>query len=195
MATTDCRFNLECSQSPIDASAVYADSAADSAASSDELGSLYSDQVGATAQFTGLVRADSKADIRSNAQFSYLEVIDHPLMTLPALERVAESVAHIWGLERLTVRQRVGRLTAGQTIVTVVTAAKSRAQAIDACHCMSDALKSIVPMWKKQGYSDGTSDWLVARETDNQQWGRWLKMYPQLNDVCFQPVQRVLPET
>jgi len=55
---------------------------------------------------------------------------------------------------------RVGRLPAGELAVWVGASAAHRAAAFDACRFVIDALKARVPIWKKEHYADGASDWV-----------------------------------
>jgi molybdopterin synthase catalytic subunit len=54
----------------------------------------------------------------------------------------------------------VGRLEIGETSVAIVASAPHRAEAFAACREAIDRLKTTVPIWKKEFYRDGTSEWV-----------------------------------
>ena len=54
----------------------------------------------------------------------------------------------------------LGRLAVGDASVAVLAIAPHRAEAFAACREAIDRLKTTVPIWKKEFYRDGTSDWV-----------------------------------
>jgi molybdopterin synthase catalytic subunit len=55
---------------------------------------------------------------------------------------------------------RVGRLRVGEIAVWVGVTAAHRGAAFDACRYIIDELKSRVPIWKKEHYATGASQWI-----------------------------------
>jgi molybdopterin synthase catalytic subunit len=76
------------------------------------------------------------------------------------LQRLALQVAAGPGLRAVVVEHRLGRLTVGEAAVVVAVSADHRGEAFDACRTLIDELKATVPIWKRQTYADGTSDWV-----------------------------------
>ena len=64
-----------------------------------------------------------------------------------------------WGVERVAVAHRFGRLEIGETSVIIVVATPHRAEAFEACHYIIDTLKTTVPIWKKEVATDG-EEWV-----------------------------------
>ena len=64
-----------------------------------------------------------------------------------------------WGVERVAVAHRFGRLEIGEASVIIVVAAPHRAEAFDACRYIIDTLKTTVPIWKKEVASNG-EEWI-----------------------------------
>jgi len=64
-------------------------------------------------------------------------------------------IADRWGITRVAVIHRTGHLTAGEASVVMAVAAPHRQGAFEACAYLIDRLKQIVPIWKKEAYSDG----------------------------------------
>ena len=61
----------------------------------------------------------------------------------------------------------------GLVIVLVVVASPHRAAAFEAAEFMMDWLKTEAPFWKKEYLTDGTAQWVDARETDEKAKDRW----------------------
>jgi molybdopterin synthase catalytic subunit len=55
---------------------------------------------------------------------------------------------------------RVGHLQIGDLAVWVGVAAAHRGAAFDACRYVIDELKARVPIWKKEHYASGASEWI-----------------------------------
>jgi molybdopterin synthase catalytic subunit len=54
---------------------------------------------------------------------------------------------------------RIGRLEIGELAVWVGVTAEHRGEAFEACQYVIDELKLRVPIWKKETYADGASEW------------------------------------
>jgi molybdopterin synthase catalytic subunit len=76
------------------------------------------------------------------------------------IERLLESLAGRWPEVRVEIRHRVGRLDIGEPSVAILATSPHRAEAFAACREAIDRLKTTVPIWKKEFYADGTSDWV-----------------------------------
>jgi molybdopterin synthase catalytic subunit len=55
---------------------------------------------------------------------------------------------------------RTGALALGDIAVWVAVSAAHRASAFEACRYIIDEVKARVPIWKKEHYSDGASEWI-----------------------------------
>jgi molybdopterin synthase catalytic subunit len=60
----------------------------------------------------------------------------------------------------LAAAHRIGALRVGETAVVVVASAAHRAEAFAACRALIDTLKREVPIWKREGFADGTHTWV-----------------------------------
>jgi molybdopterin synthase catalytic subunit len=76
------------------------------------------------------------------------------------IDRLVQFVESRWPEARLVVRHRLGRLAVGEASVAIVATAPHRADAFAACREAIDRLKTTVPIWKKEFYADGSSDWI-----------------------------------
>ena len=115
-----------------------------------------SDSVGAVVTFRGVVRNhDDGKSVLS------LEYSAHP-----SAERVIEQVAALVAAEfpavRLAVAHRVGALGIGDVALACAAASAHRADAFAACARLVDEVKARVPIWKKQHFADGSTEWVAA---------------------------------
>ncbi len=75
------------------------------------------------------------------------------------LHRVGEIVRNRWpAVERIVLLHRLGDLTVSEVSVAVVVSAPHRPEAFEAGRFAIDAVKEMVPIWKREHWSQG-SDW------------------------------------
>jgi molybdopterin synthase catalytic subunit len=75
------------------------------------------------------------------------------------LRACCEDVARTSGL-RVAAQHRVGSLTVGDLALVAAVAAPHRAEAFAACAELVELIKARVPIWKRQHFSDGASEWV-----------------------------------
>jgi molybdopterin synthase catalytic subunit len=82
-------------------------------------------------------------------------------MAVAKLRQVVTEARERWPkIRRVTVVHRVGHLDPGETAVLVAVGAPHRDDgAFEATRFIIDRIKEIVPIWKKEGWSDGAR-WL-----------------------------------
>ncbi|PXX64303.1 molybdopterin synthase subunit MoaE [Nocardia tenerifensis] len=110
---------------------------------------------GAVVVFTGKVR-----DHDGGQAVAALEYSAHP-EAARFLHRVCAELADSTGLPVAAVH-RVGALTIGDDAIVVAVAAAHRAEAFTACAALVDRIKHEVPIWKRQLFADGLSEWVNA---------------------------------
>ncbi|QIS21870.1 molybdenum cofactor biosynthesis protein MoaE [Nocardia terpenica] len=110
---------------------------------------------GAVVVFTGKVR-----DHDGGQAVSALEYSAHP-QAERFLHRVCAEVAAASGLPVAAVH-RVGPLVVGDLAIVVAVAAPHRAEAFGTCADLVDRIKHEVPIWKRQRFVDGMSEWVGA---------------------------------
>jgi len=130
-----------------------------------ELAALEEDGVGGIASFTGIVRG--------NGNLAALTLEHYPGMTQAALDALAAQAMARWPLTGLTLIHRIGRLEPGARIVLVATASAHRGAALEATAFLIDRLKTDVPFWKKESFTDGREVWVEARASDEASADRW----------------------
>lgn len=124
-------------------------------ASQDFADALEDPAAGAIVIFEGRVRNhnDGKAVDR-------LEYQAYPTLALATGQRILEEEATRHGLLRARAAHRTGSLEIGEAAVRVGVAAAHRGAAFDAARAIMERLKYELPVWKKETYADGQSEWV-----------------------------------
>ena len=110
---------------------------------------------GAIVHFLGVVRNNTEG-----REVSYLEYEAYPPMAEKKMAEIAEDIHEKWGLDRIAMIHRVGRLEIGEVSVAVAVASPHRKEAFEACHYAMNRLKQIVPIWKREVWADGEEEWV-----------------------------------
>ena len=109
---------------------------------------------GAVVVFEGVVRDNTKG-----RKTSYLEYHGYEDMALSQMQRIGEEIAGRYGIGRIGMVHRLGRLAIGEASVAVVATAPHRRPAFEAALAGIDRLKKEVPIWKKEIFADG-AEWV-----------------------------------
>jgi len=123
--------------------------------------------IGAVVTFTGICRAQE-----NGAPLVALTLEHYPDMAEAEIARHVEEATRRWPLLGITVIHRHGRLTPGEDIVLVVTAAAHRQDAFAAAEFLMDYLKTRAPFWKQVEYADRKT-WVEAKSCDDALAERW----------------------
>ena len=110
--------------------------------------------VGGIVIFEGVVRDNARGK-----QVRYLEYDAYIEMAKEQIRAIVAEAERRWGVERVAVAHRFGRLEIGEASVIIVVAAPHRAEAFEACRYIIDTLKTTVPIWKKEVATDG-EEWV-----------------------------------
>ncbi|GAB3586455.1 molybdenum cofactor biosynthesis protein MoaE [Calidifontibacter terrae] len=110
-------------------------------------------RAGGIALFVGVVR-----DHDSGKGVVGLDYSAHP----SAVEQLRDVCDRVLGDEvtKAAAVHRIGHLAVGDLAVVVAVSAPHRAAALDACRRLIDELKTAVPIWKQQGFTDGSDEWV-----------------------------------
>jgi molybdopterin synthase catalytic subunit len=107
---------------------------------------------GALVVFDGIVRNNS-----NGRQTLYLEYEAFLELAIRQMEALAGDAIQRFGIRDAWIVHRVGRVEIGETSVLIVVASEHRAQAFEACRWLIDSLKTTVPIWKKESFTDGSA--------------------------------------
>jgi molybdopterin synthase catalytic subunit len=109
---------------------------------------------GGIAIFIGTVRDHDHG--RSVSALSYSA---HP-SARDELVKVAEKITASYPVMGLAVVHRTGDLAIGDAAVVAAVSAAHRDVAFAACRELIDQLKATVPIWKRQAFTSGDSEWV-----------------------------------
>jgi molybdopterin synthase catalytic subunit len=115
---------------------------------------LDDDASGGLTLFVGRVR-----DHDGGKGVTGLDYSAHP-SALDRLREVCERVAEQYDVHGIAAVHRVGTLAIGDIAVVVATTTAHRGEAFDASRALIDTLKSEVPIWKHQRFTDGSEEWV-----------------------------------
>lgn len=110
---------------------------------------------GAICVFYGVVRDHALSGRRT----SYLEYDAYREMAIAKMAEIADEIRQRWGIERIAMIHRIGRLAVGEPSVVIAVGTPHRKQAFEACAYAIDRLKAEVPIWKKEIGPDG-EEWV-----------------------------------
>ena len=112
------------------------------------------EEVGAEVLFLGRVRR------RSNGKaVLYLSYEAFEEMAERVLAGLTAEALRRWPLEALKVLHRLGRVEVGEIAVAIEVKSVHREEAYVASRFLIEAVKHRVPIWKKEYFEDGTSEW------------------------------------
>ena len=106
---------------------------------------------GAVATFVGTTRVDES----SGASVEYLEYEAYQPMADRKLEEIGAEIKERWEVGHVPIVHRLGRVDPGEPSVVIVVASPRRGPAFEASQHAIERIKEIVPIWKREVWSDG----------------------------------------
>lgn len=122
---------------------------------------------GAIATFIGTVRNKARG-----RDVLYLDYEAYPAAAEKMLARIGDEIAERWGIDRVAITHRIGRLEVGEASVAIAVSSPHRNEAFDACHYAIERIKQIVPVWKKEYYTGGEV-WIGSEAAYQEEFGRF----------------------
>ncbi|MGQ0636864.1 MAG: molybdenum cofactor biosynthesis protein MoaE [Planctomycetaceae bacterium] len=127
--------------------------------------SVRSTKAGAVVLFLGTVR-----EMTAGRQTAALDYDAYPQMAEFKIRQILEEAQGRWPVVNAAVSHRLGHLELGDVSVAVAISTPHRQHAFEAGRFIIDRLKEIVPIWKKDQWADGTSEWVhPGTDTKNTQ--------------------------
>ena len=112
---------------------------------------------GATASFVGVVRDhDHGKPVQKLYYECYVSMADKQIRA------ILENAKRCWPVRNVQVLHRIGWLNVGEAAVVISVSSAHRDEAFAACRYMIEEIKGKVPIWKKEVFKDGTSEWVLC---------------------------------
>ncbi len=106
---------------------------------------------GAVSTFIGTTRIDESF----GASVEYLEYEAYRPMADRKLEEIGAEIDERWEVEEVSIVHRIGRVYPGEPSVVIVVASPRRGPAFEASRYAIERIKEVVPIWKREVWSDG----------------------------------------
>jgi molybdopterin synthase catalytic subunit len=89
------------------------------------------------------------------ASVEYLEYEAYRPMADRKLEEIGAEIKERWDVREVSIVHRIGRVDPGEASVVIVIASPRRGPAFEASRYAIERIKEIVPIWKREVWSDG----------------------------------------
>jgi len=112
-------------------------------------------RTGAVVVFLGITR-----QLTGDKRTERLRYETYRQMALDKIRQLWDQAAERWSVRGGGVIHRTGEVLPGEASVAIVVATSHRQQAFEAARWLIDQLKQVVPIWKREIWSDGTGQWI-----------------------------------
>lgn len=106
-------------------------------------------EIGCVVTFVGIVRGSSR-----KGSVETLEIEAYDEMGKNLLLEIVEKAKSEFKIQDVYIIHRIGKLKVGDKIICIAISAAHRKDAFKACEWMINGIKEIVPIWKKESYSE-----------------------------------------
>ena len=114
---------------------------------------------GATSMFVGTTR-----DTFENKKVIKLSYEAYEPMALKELKLLCENARKKFQINKICILHRLGEVPVTEASVVIAVSSVHRKDSLDAVEDLIDTLKERVPIWKKEIYEDGASEWKENKE-------------------------------
>ena len=119
------------------------------------LSQVGAEEDGAVLLFLGVVRNHADGRPVGGIHFDAYQT-----MAASVLREIAHEAAERLGTDRLSVVHRTGDLAIGDVSVAIAVSSPHRAEAYEASRYVIEEIKTRLPVWKKEHYTDGEARWV-----------------------------------
>lgn len=112
------------------------------------------EDTGAVDVFVGTVR-----DHFEGKAVTAIDYQGYPEMAEKVLQQIIEEVFEKWSVNRAAVQHRLGLLHLKDASVIIAVSTAHRKEAFEACRHIIEQIKKDLPVWKKEYFSGGETEW------------------------------------
>ncbi|HZZ28966.1 MAG TPA: molybdenum cofactor biosynthesis protein MoaE [Pirellulales bacterium] len=123
---------------------------------------VQSPAAGAVVLFLGTAR-----EMTGGRRTASLDYECYPEMAESKLAELEAEARRRWPITECCVIHRLGHLQPGEASVAVAISTPHRSDAFAAARWLIDTIKTEVPIWKRENWSDGTAEWVHPPLTPN----------------------------
>jgi len=117
-------------------------------------------RAGAVVLFLGTVR-----EVTGDVPTASLSYEAYEEMAVASLTDITQQAQDRWALVGMAVVHRTGDLEPGEIAVAVAVSSAHRQAAFEAGQWIMDTIKQQTPIWKKECYADGSTEWVHPQTT------------------------------
>ena len=117
--------------------------------------SVRSPAAGAAVLFLGTVR-----ELTAGRPTLALDYEAYPEMARAKMAELEATARQRWPVIEIGIIHRLGHLELGDISVAIAVSTPHRQQAFEAGRFLIDEFKLVVPIWKKENWSDGSTEWV-----------------------------------
>lgn len=125
------------------------------------------DRAGAYASFEGWVR-----DLNEGQSVNSLEYEAYKELAEKEGSVILAEAQERWNIISAIAEHRVGHLAIGDCAIYVGVSSQHRGEAFEACRYIVDSVKDRVPIWKKEHYTSGATEWINCHKVINPESGK-----------------------
>ncbi|MGG1688131.1 molybdenum cofactor biosynthesis protein MoaE [Pseudalkalibacillus sp. NRS-1564] len=118
------------------------------------ISSVIRPEAGAINTFIGTVR-----EFTGEKQTVSLQYEAYPSMAEKQLKRIGVEIREKWPTVQTSIVHRIGKLAISDIAVVIAVASPHRAESYEASRYAIERIKEIVPIWKKEYWTDG-EEWI-----------------------------------
>ena len=119
------------------------------------LDSVKSNLAGASVLFVGTTR-----QFTGDKETIQLEYECYETMAVEKIQQLVDIAESKWNIEQCSVVHRIGVVELGEASIAVAVSTGHRKESFEAAAWMVDELKIQVPIWKKEFWADGKTEWV-----------------------------------
>jgi molybdopterin synthase catalytic subunit len=112
-------------------------------------------RAGATVLFLGTTR-----EFTGDRRTLNLDYECYPEMARRKLEELEAAARNRWPIIECLLIHRLGRVELGEASIAIAVSSAHRQAAFEAAQWLIDTVKQVVPIWKQEHWSDGSSEWV-----------------------------------